>query len=75
MIKEWISRFSCPTPVFFKKVAKLGGVLLAGGGAIVAPTVVNVAMPHNLVSIASNLMVAGSVMIAVAKATKDDTVV
>lgn len=73
LINEWITRISHPTPAFFKKIAKIGGGLLAAGGAIVAPTVVNVHMPIALVEVASHLMVAGSVMIAVAKAAKEDT--
>ena len=61
------SRLKSPTPKFFKTLAKIGGVVLAVGTAIVTAPV---AIPAAIVGIGSYLIVGGSVILAVAPLAK-----
>ena len=63
------NRFTSPTPKFHKIVRNIGLGLVAAGGAIVASPVV---LPTAIVSLASYLIVAGSVASAVAQSVTAD---
>lgn len=67
-INETKERLTSPTPSFFKKIKIIGKVLIAGAGAILAPSVADVQMPGMLQEVAKALFIAGSVMVAVASA-------
>ena len=62
-MKEIIQRFKAPTPLFFKKVQRLGVSLTALGGAIQV-------IPHistRISELSVNMMVAGGVIVALAQ--------
>ena len=63
MFTEIINRFKAPTPVFFKKVQILGVSIVAFGTGITQMP--NVSVP--LVSIATHAIVAGGIMVLIAK--------
>jgi hypothetical protein len=63
------NRFTSPTPKFHRIVRNIGLGLVAAGGAIVASPVV---LPTAIVSLASYLIVAGSVASAVAQSVTAD---
>ncbi len=63
------NRFLSPTPKFHRIVRNIGLGLVAAGGAIVASPVV---LPTAIVSLASYLIVAGSVASAVAQSVTAD---
>jgi hypothetical protein len=63
------NRFTSPTPKFHRIVRNIGLGLVAAGGAIVASPV---ALPTAIVSLASYLIVAGSVASAVAQSVTAD---
>ena len=63
------NRFISPTPKFHRIVRNIGLGLVAAGGAIVASPVV---LPTAIVSLASYLIVAGSVASAVAQSVTAD---
>jgi hypothetical protein len=67
-IHETKERLSSPTPKFFKKIKVLGKILIAGSGAMLAPSVADIATPAALSEIAKALFIAGSVMVSVASA-------
>lgn len=60
-----VKRMQAPTPKFFKVLRTIGVVLAAAGGTILTTTA---ALPAVVLTIASYLMVAGSVMTAVSQA-------
>ncbi len=62
-------RFTSPTPKFYRKLRNFGLGLAAAGGAILASPVV---LPTAIVSLASYLIVAGSVASAVAQSVTAD---
>lgn len=63
------SRLKSPTPKFFKNLAKVGGVVVAVGTAIITAPV---AIPAAIVGIGSYLIVGGSVILAVAPLAKKE---
>ena len=63
------NRFTSPTPKFHRIVRNIGLGLVAAGGAIVASPVV---LPTAIVSLATYLIVAGSVASAVAQSVTAD---
>jgi hypothetical protein len=63
------NRFTSPTPKFHRIVRNIGLGLVAAGGAIIASPVV---LPTAIVSLASYLIVAGSVASAVAQSVTAD---
>ena len=63
------NRFTSPTPKFHRIVRNIGLGLVAAAGAIVASPVV---LPSAIVSLASYLIVAGSVASAVAQSVTAD---
>jgi len=63
--KRWKSK----TPVFFKKVIKVGLGVGAFGGAVLASPV---ALPAFLIAIAPSLVTAGAVSALIAKFTVED---
>lgn len=64
-----IQRLQSPTPSFFKKVRKIGLILTAISGAVLAGSA---ALPAVLVSIAAYLGIAGSVASAVSQAATEE---
>ena len=64
-----IDRFKAPTPKFHRRLRNIGLGLIAAGGAIVASPV---ALPIAISSLASYLIVAGSVATAVAQSVTTD---
>ncbi|WP_160711272.1 hypothetical protein [Chitinophaga solisilvae] len=66
-IDEAKERISSPTPSFFRKIKIAGKVLMAGAGAILAPSAA-MPVPGILLEAAKALLIAGSVMVAVAAA-------
>jgi hypothetical protein len=64
-----IERFKAPTPKFHRRLRNIGLGLIAAGGAILASPVV---LPTAIVSLASYLIVAGSVASAVAQSVTAD---
>ena len=64
-----IDRIKAPTPKFHKRLRNIGLGLIAAGGAILASPV---ALPVALGSLASYLIVAGSVATAVAQSVTAD---
>lgn len=67
-INEAKERLSSPTPSFFRKIKVTGKVLIAGAGAVLAPSMADVELPALLMEVAKTLVIAGSVMVAVAAA-------
>ncbi len=63
------NRFTSPTPKFHRKLRNFGLGLAAAGGAILASPI---ALPTAIVSLASYLIVAGSVASAVAQSVTAD---
>lgn len=61
-----VERLTAPTSKFFRIIRNIGLCLAAVGGAIIAAPVT---LPAAIISVASYLTVAGSVMTAVAQAT------
>lgn len=67
------ARFNANTPLFFKKITKIGVGFGATGTALVAPSASpHIHMPAILVTIGGYLIVAGIVAGAVAKLTCSD---
>lgn len=66
-----MQRLQSPTPLFFKKVRRIGFVLTAISGAILTA---QVSLPEAVVSIATYLGIAGSVASAVSQAATEDDV-
>jgi hypothetical protein len=64
-----IDRIKAPTPKFHKRLRNIGLGLIAAGGAILASPV---ALPIAVGSLASYLIVAGSVATAVAQSVTAD---
>ncbi|MCX2680664.1 hypothetical protein OOZ15_11985 [Galbibacter sp. EGI 63066] len=64
-----IERYQKPTPKFFRVFRNVGVALAAAGGVIVAAPV---ALPATVVSIASYMVVAGTVATAVCQAVVFD---
>jgi hypothetical protein len=64
-----IDRIKAPTPKFHKRLRNIGLGLIAAGGAILASPV---ALPVAVGSLASYLIVAGSVATAVAQSVTAD---
>ena len=64
-----IDRIKAPTPKFHKRLRNIGLGLIAAGGAILASPVV---LPIAVGSLASYLIVAGSVATAVAQSVTAD---
>jgi uncharacterized membrane protein len=62
-------RWEAPTPPFFRKTGRLGLVLAAIGGAILASPV---AMPPLLVSLAGYVLTAGTVLASISQVTRED---
>lgn len=69
-LREWHKRWAMDTPSFFKKVARLGNVFMAGSGVIVLPGLVpiGITIPQLLFTPATYIFIAGAVMLAVGKA-------
>lgn len=65
-VKTLVERSKADTPPFFKKLRLAGLIITAVGGAVVAAPL---ALPAVVVSIASYLVVAGSVVSAVSQVT------
>jgi hypothetical protein len=64
-----VDRFKSPTPKFHRTLRNIGLGLAAAGGAILASPIV---LPTAIVSLASYLIVAGSVATAVAQSVTAD---
>jgi hypothetical protein len=64
-----IDRYKKPTPTFFKKLRKIGIALAATGGAILAAPI---SLPALVITIASYLAVAGTVVTTVSQAVVSD---
>jgi hypothetical protein len=72
-LNEAWNRLNSNTPVFFRKIKKIGVGLGASGGSLVAPTAIPaVHMPDILVKMGGYLIVAGVVMGGVAKMACED---
>lgn len=65
---QLLERMKAPTSKFFRTIRNAGICLAAAGGAILAAPV---ALPVGIVAVGGYLVVAGSVMSAVAQATVD----
>lgn len=68
-LKSFFARCGEETPPFFKKLKKVGLVLMAAGIAIVTAPI---ALPALIVTIGGYLIVAGGVATAVSQAAIDD---
>ncbi|HCE54891.1 MAG TPA: hypothetical protein DER05_07750 [Lutibacter sp.] len=64
-----IDRYKKPTPTFFKKLRNIGIALAATGGAILAAPI---SLPALVITIASYLAVAGTVVTTVSQAVVSD---
>ncbi|TYA55719.1 hypothetical protein [Formosa maritima] len=64
-----IDRYSKPTPKFFKTLRNIGIALATAGGAIIAAPI---AMPALVITIATYLTVAGTVVTTVSQAVVAD---
>lgn len=64
-----IDRYKKPTPTFFRKLRNIGIALAATGGAIIAAPI---ALPALVITIASYLAVAGTVVTTVSQAVVSD---
>jgi len=64
-----VERYKKPTPKFFKTLRNIGIALATAGGAIIAAPV---AMPALVITIATYLTVAGTVVTAVSQAVVTD---
>lgn len=64
-----VHRLKSPTPKFWKKVRGFGLSLLAGGTAIVALKT-TMSIPEIYSTVATHLMIVGTVIAAMAQATK-----
>jgi hypothetical protein len=65
-----VERYKKPTPKFFKTLRNIGVALVTAGGAIIAAPIT---MPALVVTIATYMTVAGTVVTAVSQAVvKDD---
>ena len=64
-----IDRYKKPTPTFFRKLRNIGIALAATGGAILAAPI---ALPALVITIASYLAVAGTVVTTVSQAVVSD---
>ncbi|KRP30099.1 MAG: hypothetical protein ABS28_06690 [Cryomorphaceae bacterium BACL22 MAG-120619-bin32] len=64
-------RYKKPTPTFFRKLRNIGIALAATGGAIIAAPI---SLPAILVTVATYLTVAGTVVTAVSQAVVTDDV-
>lgn len=64
-------RYKKPTPTFFRKLRNIGIALAATGGAII---VAPISLPAILVTVATYLTVAGTVVTAVSQAVVTDDV-
>lgn len=65
--REYYNRIKSPTPSFFKKMIKIGGIMSAGG--IAAAQVPN----PKLSTVAGYIAAMGGTMVAVSIAAKKDT--
>jgi len=64
-----IDRYNKPTPTFFRKLRNIGIALAATGGAILAAPI---SLPALVITIASYLAVAGTVVTTVSQAVVSD---
>jgi hypothetical protein len=64
-----IQRMQSPTPTFFKKVRKIGLVLAAVSGTVLAA---QVALPEIVITVASYMGVIGSVVTAISQAATEE---
>ena len=64
-----IDRYKKPTPTFFRKLRNIGIALAAAGGAILAAPI---SLPALVITIASYLAVAGTVVTTVSQAVVSD---
>jgi len=64
-----IDRYKKPTPTFFRKLRNIGIALAATGGAILAAPI---SLPALVITIASYLAVAGTVVTTVSQAVVSD---
>ena len=64
-----IDRYKKPTPTFFRKLRNIGIALAATGGAILAAPI---SLPAMVITIASYLAVAGTVVTTVSQAVVSD---
>lgn len=64
-----IERYKKPTPTFFRKLRNIGIALAATGGAILAAPI---SLPALVITIASYLAVAGTVVTTVSQAVVSD---
>lgn len=73
---EFIERIKTATPVWFKRIIKLGIVLASAGTALLAAdtTIPNFQLPAILFEAAQWMIVGGLVASAVAKTAKQDNV-
>jgi hypothetical protein len=65
-IKEAYDRLNSQTPVFFKKIGRLGVSLAATGAAFIAPEVTGAHIPEMVTKIGAHLLTAGAIMKGVA---------
>ena len=68
-MKELLLRLKSSTPKFFRELRTIGLMLIAGATVIISQPV---QLPSNLVEIAGYVLVAGSVLAAVAQVTVED---
>ncbi|MDO9274412.1 MAG: hypothetical protein Q8K04_06285 [Lutibacter sp.] len=64
-----IDRYKKPTPTFFRKLRNIGIALAATGGAILAAPI---SLPALVITIASYLAVAGTVVTTISQAVVSD---
>ena len=64
-----IDRYKKPTPTFFRKLRNIGIALAATGGALLAAPI---SLPALVITIASYLAVAGTVVTTVSQAVVSD---
>jgi len=65
-----IQRFQAPTPKFFRILRNIGIALATAGGAIIAAPI---SLPALIITIATYMTVAGTVVTAVSQAVVIDT--
>lgn len=71
-LKEAYTRLNQQTPVFFKKIGRIGVASGAAGAAMIAPDVVGAHIPEMVGKIGAHLLTAGVIMKAVSHFACDD---
>lgn len=66
-------RLQAETPIFFKKVRRMGATLMATGGSCLGAQIIpNVTMPPSLIEIGKDVVIGGFIMTLVASLACQD---